>query len=180
MFTHDHRCVRAIISLANAMKESTIYVYVAAAVRSHQQRQPTVRTRCSSLPSHGVSRPTDGVLLAEPIHCIPTASSSSHPSANNNNNIIIISLSQQHSQRRGLNHTATLQHTVHSFTHDADDARLTSFIGSTLLDRGDKKINNIIVRHQHRSRSRQSCRVVDALWMRYRSVIIVPYTLTHH
>ena len=150
MFTHDHRCVRAIISLANAMKESTIYVYDDAAVRSHQQRQPTVRTRCSSLPSHGVSRPTDGVLLAEPIHCISTASSSHQPSTTTTTS----SLSHQHRHRRVLNHTATLQHTVHSFTHDADDARLTSFIGSTLLDRGDKKINNIIVRHQHRSRSR--------------------------
>ena len=127
MFTHDLRCVRAIISLANAMKESTIYVYDDAAVRSHQQRQPTVHTRCSSLSSHEGSRLTDGVLLAEPTHCISTASSSSHPSANTTTSShpsantttssSSSSLSQQHNQRRGLNHTTALQHTVlHSLT----------------------------------------------------------------
>ena len=149
MFAHDHRCVRAIISLVNAMKESIIFYVYIVVVTVRSQRQPTVHTRCSSLSSHEGTRLTDGVLLAEPTHCISTASSSHQPSTTTTS-----SLSHQHRHRRVLNHTATLQHTVHSFTHDADDAGLTSFIGSTLLDRGDKKINNIIVRHQHRSRSR--------------------------
>ena len=152
MFAHDHRCVRAIISLVNAMKESNIYVYIAAAVQS-QRRQPTVRTRCISLSSHEGTRPIDGVLLAEPTYCIPTASSSSYPSAINNNNNIIIIISTTQSTSRAQSHHCIAAY-CSSFTHDADDARLTSFIGSTLLDRGDKKINNIIVRHQHRSRSR--------------------------
>ena len=45
MFAHDHRCVRAIISLVNAMKENIIYYVYIVVVTVRSQRQPTVRAR---------------------------------------------------------------------------------------------------------------------------------------